>query len=78
MFLNNRTDTPNLYAATRAASGTATSTTGLHVGTYKVDKMINLSKNDKEFQIPTINPIIVSNADQHKMHKEDTYMNRVF
>jgi len=45
MFLNNRTDTPNLYAATRAASGKATNTRGLHVGTYKVDKMINLSKN---------------------------------
>lgn len=39
MFLNNRTDTPNRYAATRAASGTAASTSGLHVGTYKEDKM---------------------------------------
>ena len=39
MFLNNRTDTPNRYAATRAASATAATTGGLHVGTYKVNRI---------------------------------------
>lgn len=43
IFFNNRTDTPNRYAATRAASGTADNTSGLHVGTYKEDKMKILS-----------------------------------
>jgi hypothetical protein len=45
IFLNNRTDTPNRYAATCAASGTAASTSGFHVGTYKQDNMEMLSSN---------------------------------
>lgn len=45
IFLNSRTDTPNRYAAIFAASGTAASTSGLHVGTYKQDKMEILSSN---------------------------------